>query len=476
MAGPSTARSEGGATRSFLTLGAGEALARGVAFVATIYLARTLGVEGYGVIGVAMAVLLYLNRIVDWGMELGLGIRAVAGAREAVAQLIPAMLTARLLIAIVVALVIPPVAHAVLPSLDATVFSLYGLTLLVVAVNPRWAHLGLERPGRVAQARVLGELCTFALVVALVREPDDVVWVPVAQLVGDAACAALLHGFLVFREGVRFRFRLDPVVKPFVQPGGYLVLSALLGLMIYNADWVLLRIFHDASAVGYYAAAYAMVSFFLNLGGTYGASLLPVLTRSAQEGEHQQISTYQSAAAQVFALGLPVAIGATLVAGQIIETIFGPEYAPAAPVLQILIWSLPVALLRDTALMGLMVRGLEGRVLRLTAWAAIVNLALNLLLIPRWGMLGAAAATVLGEGGRMAIAIVYVRREGFLFVGPGRLWRALLAGGVMAMLLLPLQRPALWVAIPLGMLAYAVFLFLLGGIRVQRGSFPALSV
>jgi O-antigen/teichoic acid export membrane protein len=337
-------------------------------------------------------------------------------------------------------------------------------------------HLGLERAERVAHGRVLGELVALALVLLLVREPSDVVWVPVAQLVGDTVCAVYLHGLLFLKEEIRLTLRLDAVARPLVRPGGYLVLSAVLGLMIYNADWVLLRLFDNATVLGYYAAAYGMVSFFANLGGTYGANLLPVLTRSGREGPEKQLATYHSAAAHVFALGLPVAIGGSLVADQIIATVFGADFAPAAPVLSILIWTFPLALFRDTALMGLMSRGLEGRVLRLTGWAALLNMALNLVLIPVWGMTGAAIATVAGEGGRMAIAIVYARREGFHFVGIRRLWRPLLAGCVMAALLLPLPTPALWLAVPLGIGSYAGILYLLGGIRVKRGSLPALSV
>ncbi len=69
--------------RNFFALVSGEAVARLTAFATTIYIARTLGAESYGVIGFALAVILYLSRIADGGMEFfGLGIREIAEDRE----------------------------------------------------------------------------------------------------------------------------------------------------------------------------------------------------------------------------------------------------------------------------------------------------------------------------------------------------------------------------------------------------------
>src|SRR5262245_23447781 len=60
-----TESSAGNVARGFLALGAGEAVSRLIAFGATIYAARVLGPAAYGVLGVATAVVLYLNRIAD---------------------------------------------------------------------------------------------------------------------------------------------------------------------------------------------------------------------------------------------------------------------------------------------------------------------------------------------------------------------------------------------------------------------------
>jgi len=72
---PPESGSERVVARNFLTLGSGEALARMIAFGATVYVARVLGPESYGIIELAAAIVLYFSRVADFGIDLGLGVR-----------------------------------------------------------------------------------------------------------------------------------------------------------------------------------------------------------------------------------------------------------------------------------------------------------------------------------------------------------------------------------------------------------------
>src|SRR5688572_5627148 len=85
---PSTLQAhEGHIARSIMTLSAGELLARVIGFLATIYVARQLGVEAYGVLGFAFALMLYAFQFADLGLE-QLGPREVADHRDALEPLI----------------------------------------------------------------------------------------------------------------------------------------------------------------------------------------------------------------------------------------------------------------------------------------------------------------------------------------------------------------------------------------------------
>ena len=419
--------------------------------------------------------LIYLARIADGGIDLGLGVREMAANSEQTIARASAILTARVVVALVLAILLAVVALAVLPTPDRLVLALYGLTLIPVAASTRWILLGMERTQSVAATRALGEAVMVSLVFVLVRGREDILVAPLAQFAGDALAAGVLLWW-VARRGIRLSVTFDwQAIRPLVGRAWPLVASALVGLLIYNSDLIFLRFFRDRAAVGLYAAAYLLVSFISNLGTAYGLSLLPSLTRTASlPADHGKL--YHTATAHVFAIGFPITLGGCLLASQIIALLFGSQYSDSADALRILIWAIPVSLLRDVPVMALMASGREDRILRLTAWAAAAGLALNFLLIPPYGIIGAAIATVATEGIRMVLALAAVRKYGFELTRMSRLWKSMLAGTVMAALLLLLSPSALWLALVLGAAGYGASLALLGGIAFRRGSFPSLNV
>ncbi len=440
-----------------------------------VYLARTLGADLYGIIAFSAAVLIYLSRVADGGIDLGLGVREMAADSQATLALAPAILTARLVISVVLALALGAIALLTLPRPDGAVLATFGLTLIPVAASTRWIHLGLERTRAVAAARAMGEALMVIIVFSFVRGRGDLLVAPVAQFAGDSLAAVLLLWW-VARQGVHLRITFDwTAIRPLAGRAGPLVGSALLGLLIYNSDFLFLRSLRGRAAVGLYAAAYTLVSFLLNMGAAYNMSLLPRLTRtSAVRADHHGL--YHTATAHVFAVSFPIALGGSLLAAQIVTLVFGTGYGPSVAALRILMWTIPVCLLRDVPVMTLLAWGREDSVLRLTAWAAAIDLALNLLLIPSYGLIGAAIASVATESIRMVLALEAVRRLGFELTAVKRFWKPVVAGLVMASVLIVASPPTLWMALALGVLGYLACLSLLGGITLARGAIPSLNV
>ena len=84
--------------RNFLALGSGEVVSRVVAFGVTVYLARVLGAEGYGVIAFAAGVTLYLSKIPDFSIEV-VGTKEIASDPGTVVQTASAVTCLRLVLA-----------------------------------------------------------------------------------------------------------------------------------------------------------------------------------------------------------------------------------------------------------------------------------------------------------------------------------------------------------------------------------------
>ena len=461
--------------RSFLALGLGEVIARLVGFAATVWAIRALGASTFGLIGVAAAVTLYCNRVADLGFDLGLGVREIAADSSFLGRIAPSVLGLRTLLGAVLASVLAVAGLLFLPQPDGAVLAVFGLTLLAVGLNTRWIHLGADRSRIAAMGLTAGQLFMALLVLALVRGPGDVAAVAGAQVAGDLLAAGLLI-LALGATGRGLPIRVDwKALKPILPRAWALVASALLGILIYNADFIFLRVLHGSAAVGYYAAGYTLVTFFLNIGIAYNLSLLPSLTRL--RGSKQELEgLYHTSLAQVFAVGVPAAVGGSLLAVPITSLLFGPGYAASAMPFALLIWSIPLNLLRDVPLMALLSSEGERWVFRVTLWAAVLNFALNIALIPSMGTLGAALATVVTEAVRMVFAAGVARSLGYHLPGVGRFMKATLATGAMAGCLLLFPGVPVYLAVPAGGAVYLLVLAGLGGIRVARGQLPALSV
>jgi O-antigen/teichoic acid export membrane protein len=180
--------------------------------------------------------------------------------------------------------------------------------------------------------------------------------------------------------------------------------------------------------------------------------------------------------AQVLAGGLPVCVGGILVAERLVTMIFGAGYGAATVPLQILLLVLPLAFIRNVSQAALLAHARQDQMLRTVAWAAGTNLVLNLALIPRWGMAGAAWATVATEAVRTILAARYVHHLELPMTGPRRFVRSGLAAGALAVVVVAAGSLPVLLTIALGALAYLAALVALGGIRLRRGALPELTV
>jgi len=461
-------------TRNFLALGSGEMISRVIAFTVTIYLARILGAEGYGVIAFAVGVTLYLSKIADFSIEV-IGTRELAEAPDLVNQLAPAIMSVRLALAALLAGVAILGTQLFLSEPERTIMLLYCLIPIPIAANTKWIHLGLENARPIGWSRIASELLALGVVLSLVRSKSDLWGAPVAQVAGES-CFAFLLIFLLRKRNYKFGLRWDlATALPIFIRALPLLGHTMLWLIIYNSDLIFLRFFRDSKSVGYYAAAYMLIAFLANIGFSYGMSLLPTLTRLGAKTAKEK-SLYQTALAHVYAFCLPISIGGFILATKIINFGFGVEYANSILPLKILIWCIPLSVLRIVPWAALIARGYQYLLLKAMVYSVVVNITLNILFIPRYGILGAAIATVITESLTAVLLFKYAAHHELPLTSLKRFWRPTVASLFMTTALVVLRPSNLVVSLTLGVSVYALALMVFGGIRLRKGKLPVLYV
>lgn len=453
---------------NFAILSTGEIFARLLTFAAVVALTRALGVETFGVLAFALAAMTYAELAVGFGLD-HLGQLEVARGAETVDRLASAVVLARLAVAVAAyAALAAFVALAPLPEGAATVILLFGPLFVARALQLDWTLLGVERMAPVAGANVAAEAVLAAGVIAWVRGPGDLVRVPLVYLASRATLSLLLAAAHARRFGIRPAAPDPALARRLVAAAAPIAATIGCGLLFYNLDQLLLGLLSTPEASGEYGASYRLVLLMSMLSLGYFVSLRPTLGRASMSGFGDVSGLVTRSYRVTAAVATGVAVGGAILARPILVLLFGEPYAGAATALRVL-WLAFVGLVINRHHLDLLVAfHRQRRALAATAAGAAVNVALDLLAIPRWGAVGAAGATVVAEAVVLAVAVRFVRRD----VGPVPTGlptpRTLVAAATLAaFLLLAPGLPAL-LAVALGGGVYLAALLALGVVTLDE--------
>ncbi|MCT7990850.1 lipopolysaccharide biosynthesis protein [Laspinema sp. D6] len=172
----------------------------------------------------------------------------------------------------------------------------------------------------------------------------------------------------------------------------------ILGFNIFNffnrhSDDFLIGYFLGSEALGYYTIAYRLLLTMTNLIRTLSQVGLPTFSRLQDDQERIQRGFYT--ASQLTSLvAFPVFMGASALAPELIPGLFGEQWLPSIPVMQILSWIGIVHSLDGISVNVIKARGKPDWVLQVNILNAILNVVAFILVV-RWGIMAVAAAYVI---------------------------------------------------------------------------------
>ena len=395
-----------------LTVARGATLLLTLAMVA--HVTRTLGADGYGVLGFGLALYGFFALAARLGLDT-LAIRELARdhgrARELAADVTSLQLALALAAAAAYALVVASLDR---PLAERAALWAIGLPLLVQPFALDWVYQGVERMGVLAVRNVAASALQLLAALALVRSPDDLLWAAAIQGMALAVVSGAL--WVAFRRDFgRVSLRVDVGAwRALLRPALPIAASALMILIYYSLDKLMLSGLRGDRAVGLYEAAYRWVMVALVPATIFVQAFFPAL--SAAQGRRTAMADQARAFARVnLGVGLPVSLGGALLAGPLVVLLAGAEFAPAGPVLTLLMANVGVVYLNLALGQPLLAWDLQAPYFWAVGGGALANVVLNVLLIPPLGAMGAAWATLGAEIAVLAaLAAVYWRTLGTL--------------------------------------------------------------
>ena len=376
---------------------------RALAFIPAVVMARTLGPAGTGAYALVVNLWLYASIISDFGLGTWLT-REVARRPEDAPALVRLSLGLRLALSSFCALALIGVtlAYALLgiggvgSDVVATA-ALLGIGLLPGAQSAAGTALfhAHERMVFPALVSLLSGALTAALAAAVLLAGHGIV------ALGSVSLGVNLLTALVFFTAARRITPIRAALVPREQLGLAretlpLMLNALLNNVFFRFDIQVLQT-QGSAVVGNYANAYKVIDAAGVIPSSFVLALFPQLSRRAA-GAGGLLTAYALAAKLLVGAALALAALVALLAEPLTRIAWGEEFLPhSARALQILVWFLPLSFFNGLTQYVLIALGRQASITRAFAVAALFNVGANLLLVPAFGYVAAAAITIATE-------------------------------------------------------------------------------
>jgi PST family polysaccharide transporter len=362
----------------------------------SLIVARHLGPGRFGLLAYATSLVSLLLPLAELGVDLVVRRRLILAPDDA-GRLLALVWRARLVAGfLMVALLLCWLLLFSSHSAESPLILILAITLLYPAGMT--ADLWL-------QANLLARRATLASWIALALGAAvrlQLVWLgaPLTAFawaaVGEGALNCLLIWVAARRAGLPARVpsTASPLLRELLIESWPMLLSGLTVTLYMRIDMVMLRHLAGENATGVYAAAVRLSELWYFVPGALAASLLPGLLRRQAENE----TAYRQALARYYDLSAMLAYtaaGATcLFAGPLVRLAYGAEFLEAIAVLRWHAWAVVFVFMGVARSQYLVNAGRTGFHLMSTLAGAVLNVLLNLWLIPTHGPLGAAWATL----------------------------------------------------------------------------------
>jgi len=363
-----------------------------------VMLMRALGVEGFGVYGYVMT----LVGLASFGAGLGMDrliVRDLSREPDSRGPMVATGLTATVGLAVVTALGIigwatlidgrPHVVHTATLAAIAT-------GVLALARVPEAAFHADRTMGPATKGQMAGRIALVVTTAIGLWAGLGLYAVFVGQLVDSLVVASIIGGAYVRWQGRRGLATSLSKVRALVRRSLPFGLQLLFGSIYLSVDVLLIEMICGDTEVGVYRGAVMLISLFPVIAVTLTTGYFPRMARKLGDpkGAGEELSFIVRV---LLAISVPAAVGGMLTAEALMVFLGGSEFAVSAAPFIVMAPLLPLRFVNNALATTLSTLDRQRDRTRGVFLAAILNLGLNLAVIPHYGAVGAAATTLATE-------------------------------------------------------------------------------
>lgn len=379
------------------------------------YASRIMLADGIGQVNFFQSIIQYITLLTCLGIPM-YAIRKIASVRDDVAkrnkvaiEILLLHATLSLIGYIIVALLAAFVSDI---QVNIPLFLILSLTIFFTAIGCEWFYQGIEDFKYITIRGLIVKTVAVILLFVFVRTREDILWYAGYLVFGTLGGNAF--NFIRLRKYISWRnlpFKeLHPLVH--LKPALHIFVLNLVISLYVNLNSIMLGFMADNTSVGLFTAATKLSHVLLSLVSALGTVMLPRLSNLISTGQKDKFNELaQKSITVVMALTLPLTAGLIMTAKYLIPLFCGNSYEPAILTLQII--SPIIIMIGISNVLGIQIlypQRQENKVILCTALGALVNLVLNIWLIPRYAQDGAAVSTLLAET-MVTVSMIFIGKK-----------------------------------------------------------------
>ena len=244
-------------------------------------------------------------------------------------------------------------------------------------------------------------LFTSVLMVSLIKFTLIIVNAPLIYFIIAYAFEFVLNAigyFIVYhlqkQKVVKWKFDKN-LALDLLKDSWPLILSGVVVSIYMKVDQVLIKNMLDVKEVGYYAAAVRLSESWYFIPVAISNALFPAIVNAKNINRELYLTRLQKLYDVLAWIAIGISIPVSFFSADIINLLYGSKYLSSAPILTIYIWAGAAVFLGVASSQYLVTENLTKISLMRTSIGMIVNVILNIILIPIYGIIGSAVATLI---------------------------------------------------------------------------------
>jgi O-antigen/teichoic acid export membrane protein len=374
-------------------------------FFYTIYMARYLGAEGFGLISFAMAFTSIFAVITDFGLNT-VTTREVSRNKCLTLKYINNVILIKIIL-VIITLLLVIITLDIFKYPQSTLYVVYLFMLSTILSSFVQNFNSIFQSFQKMEYQALGVIVNNTILLCgtfvAIKYSFDVVGFSLIYV--TANFIVLIYSVIVYNlKFLKFNFPNQNLIDTqfsinMIKEAFPIFLSALFSVVAFKIDIVMLSIIKGDMIVGTYSASYKLIEILLFLPAAFTISILPIFSKMFVKKRALNIlkHSYQFSVKILLSIALPITILIMVFSNDIILFLYSLKYSDSVFVLQILIWTIPPSFL--TYVLGTLLVSINKQqiVLKTTIIVTVFNIFMNLILIPYLSYIGAAIVTVLTQ-------------------------------------------------------------------------------